>query len=76
MTNGVKASEVDVLSQRRAVLQAAKDLKKPPYTVAELLHVLREQGAKTTVSRPLSQPDSGRSPTAADGHNRALADGR
>lgn len=35
----------------RAVQQAAKDLKKPPYTVAELLHVLHGEGAKTLVSR-------------------------
>jgi hypothetical protein len=35
----------------RAVMQAVKDLKKPPYTLAELLFVLREQGARTLVSR-------------------------
>lgn len=35
----------------RAVLQAAQDLKKPPYTVEELLHALREQGAKTLVAQ-------------------------
>ena len=35
----------------RAVLQAAKDLKTPPYTVAELLHALREQGATTLVAQ-------------------------
>lgn len=35
----------------RAVLQAARDLKKPPYTVAELLQVLRQEGAKILVSR-------------------------
>ena len=35
----------------RAVLQAAKDLKKPPYTVPELLYALREQGAKTLVAQ-------------------------
>jgi hypothetical protein len=32
-------------------MQAVKDLKKPPYTLAELLFVLREQGARTLVSR-------------------------
>ncbi|NDZ16934.1 hypothetical protein C7T35_27530 [Variovorax sp. WS11] len=35
----------------RAVLQAARDLKKPPYTVEELLHALREQGAKMLVAQ-------------------------
>lgn len=30
----------------RAILQAAKELKKPPYTVAELLFVLQKEGAK------------------------------
>jgi hypothetical protein len=34
----------------RAVLQAAKELKKPPYTLAELLHVLREAGARRLVA--------------------------
>lgn len=33
----------------RAVLQAAKELKKPPYTVAELLFVLQKDGAKRLV---------------------------
>ncbi|MEZ0190658.1 hypothetical protein AB9X41_15630 [Ralstonia solanacearum] len=33
----------------RAVCQAVKDLKKPPYTVPELLAVLRKMGAKTLV---------------------------
>jgi hypothetical protein len=35
----------------RAVLQTAKDLKKPPYTVPELLYTLRSQGAKTLVAQ-------------------------
>ena len=35
----------------RAVQQAAKDLKKPPYTVPELLHALRAQGAKKMVAQ-------------------------
>jgi hypothetical protein len=34
----------------RAASQAAKELKKPPYTVAELLYVLREDGAKRMVA--------------------------
>lgn len=34
----------------RAVLQAAKELKQPPYTLAELLHVLREAGARRLVA--------------------------
>lgn len=34
----------------RAVLRAANELQKPPYTVAELLHVLRKAGARTLVS--------------------------
>ena len=34
----------------RALLQAAKELKKPPYTVAELLYVLRQDGAKRLVA--------------------------
>jgi len=34
----------------RAVQQAAKELKKPPYTVAELLYVLQQDGAKRLVS--------------------------
>jgi hypothetical protein len=46
-----EAYEAEPEAATRAVLQAAKDLKKPPYTVAELLHVLREQGAKTLVTR-------------------------
>ncbi|OYQ09844.1 hypothetical protein B7R77_23785 [Ralstonia solanacearum K60] len=33
----------------RAVCRAAKDLEKPPYTVPELLDVLRKMGAKTLV---------------------------
>ena len=36
---------------KRAVCQAANDLKKPPYTVPELLYVLRQVGAKTLVSK-------------------------
>ncbi|QUP56891.1 PIN domain-containing protein (plasmid) [Ralstonia syzygii] len=36
---------------KRAVCQAAKDLKKPPYTVPELLDVLRQAGAKTLASQ-------------------------
>ncbi|MHA6883317.1 PIN domain-containing protein [Ralstonia pseudosolanacearum] len=43
--------EADPEAAKRAVCQAAKDLRKPPYTVAELLHVLRQIGAKTLVSR-------------------------
>ncbi len=35
----------------RAVLQATKDLKMPPYTVPELLHALREQGAKSLAAQ-------------------------
>ncbi len=34
----------------RAVQQAAKELKKPPYTVAELLYVLQQEGAKQLVA--------------------------
>ncbi|HEY1395887.1 hypothetical protein [Roseateles sp.] len=34
----------------RAVSQAAKELKKPPYTLAELLHVLRQAGARRLVA--------------------------
>ncbi len=33
----------------RAVCRAAEDLKKPPYTILELLAVLRKMGAKTLV---------------------------
>ncbi|KFX29941.1 hypothetical protein [Ralstonia solanacearum] len=33
----------------RAVCRAAEDLKKPPYTIPELLAVLRKMGAKTLV---------------------------
>ena len=35
----------------RAVMQAVKDLKKPPDPLAELLFILREQGARTLASR-------------------------
>ena len=35
----------------RAVLQAARELKKPPYTVAELLYVLKQAGAKRLVAQ-------------------------
>ncbi|MCO5119160.1 MAG: PIN domain-containing protein [Burkholderiaceae bacterium] len=35
----------------RAVMQASVELEKPPYTVAELLYVLKEEGARTLVSR-------------------------
>ncbi len=45
----VYAAEPD--ATRRAVCQAAKDLKKPPYTVPELLDALRQAGAQTLVSR-------------------------
>jgi hypothetical protein len=34
----------------RAVLQAAEELKKPPYTVAELLYVLQAEGAAKLVA--------------------------
>lgn len=47
--NEVYASEPEATT--RAVLQAAKDLRKPPYTVPELLYVLRSQGAKTLVAQ-------------------------
>lgn len=47
--NDVYKAEPDAAT--RAVLQAAKDLKKPPYTVPELLYALREQGAKTLAAQ-------------------------
>lgn len=47
--NEVYAAQPDATT--RAVLQAAKDLKNPPYTVAELLFALRKQGAKTLVAQ-------------------------
>ncbi len=47
--NEVYAAESEATT--RAVLQAAKDLKKPPYTVPELLYALRSQGAKTLVAQ-------------------------
>lgn len=46
-----EAYEAEPAAATRAVLQAAKDLKNPPYTVAELLYVLRERGAKTLVTQ-------------------------
>ncbi|MFT3821633.1 MAG: hypothetical protein QM750_29105 [Rubrivivax sp.] len=46
-----EAYDADPDAITRAVLQAAKDLKKPPYTVAELLYVLKQEGAKHLVSR-------------------------
>jgi hypothetical protein len=46
-----EAYKADPDAVTRAVLQAAKDLKKPPYSVRELLHALREQGAKTLVDQ-------------------------
>lgn len=47
--NEVFAAEPEATT--RAVQQAAKDLKKPPYAVPELLYVLRSQGAKTLVAQ-------------------------
>lgn len=45
-----EAYEANPAAVTRAVLQAAKELKKPPYTVAELLYVLQKGGAKRSVS--------------------------
>lgn len=45
-----EAFDADPDAVARAVTQAAEELKKPPYTVAELLYVLREDGAKRLVA--------------------------
>lgn len=45
-----EAFDADPDAVTRAVQQAAKELKKPPYTVAELLYVLQKDGAKRLVS--------------------------
>lgn len=47
--NDVYKAEPDAAT--RAVLQAASELKIPPYTVPELLYALREQGAKTLAAQ-------------------------
>jgi hypothetical protein len=41
-----EAYGAEPVATTRAVLRAAKDLTKPPYTVGELLHALSEQGAR------------------------------
>jgi hypothetical protein len=43
--------EAEPHAATHAVLRAAKDLKKPPYSVPELLFALQEQGAKTLVTQ-------------------------
>lgn len=45
-----EAFDADPEAVTRAVLQAANELKKPPYTVAELLYVLQQEGAKRLVA--------------------------
>lgn len=45
-----EAFDADPDALVRSVSQAARELKKPPYTVAELLHVLRQEGAKRLVA--------------------------
>lgn len=45
-----EAFHADPEAMSRAVSQAANELRKPPYTLAELLHVLGEAGARRLVA--------------------------